>query len=144
MTKTNDEAQGSKPTGTQTPQPWETGRRFYPRWYFHDPEVPFAEQTRGIAAELWRPGVLFDSLIGRIVIKDMSLGGVGFLAPRRFELPERVLVVLAEQEVLGCEILHRRPVSQELVFYGARWHGLSHRRLARALSRYARLCLLVC
>lgn len=125
------------------PLPWETGKRFYPRWYFHDPEIPFEEQTSGIAGEVRRSGVLYDPFIGRIVIKDMSLGGIGFIAPSRYNLPRRVVVVVGKTYPLMCEILHRHPVSPSLTFYGASWYRMDRHMLMMAISRYARLCRLV-
>lgn len=121
----------------------EVGRRYYPRWYFHDPEVPMEEQSSGIAGEVRRPGVLHDPLIGRIIIKDMSLGGIGFIAPRRFHLPKKVVVMVGNTYPLVCEVLHARPLSRALVFYGARWYRMDKHVLMMAISRYARLCRLV-
>jgi hypothetical protein len=125
-------------------RPWETGQRIYPRWYFHDPEVPLAEQSSGITGVLKKPGVLFDTHIGSAIIKDLSLGGIGFIAPRRYQVPKRVVVVVGRQYPLVCEIIHRRPVDRSLVFYGAKWHRMDRRLLMLAISRYARFCNMVC
>lgn len=123
--------------------PWDDGRRTYPRWYFHDPEVPFEEQTSGIAGQVRRPGVFYDSLIGRIIVKDMSVGGIGFIAPRRYNLPKRVVVNVGNGYPLLCEILHCRPVNRALNFYGARWYRMDRQVVMLAIARYGRMCRLV-
>jgi hypothetical protein len=117
-------------------------RRKSPRWYLHDGSTPLESQSCGIAARLMVSGLLFDKRIGRAVIKDIGPGGVGFLAPARFELPELVRLSLSPQIVLECNITHRRAIGQYLNFYGARWAHSEEIDLAPVLSHW-RHCFMV-
>ncbi|WP_043809102.1 hypothetical protein, partial [Aeromonas taiwanensis] len=101
--------------------PFNDPRRKVPRWYLHDGSTPLESQSCGIAARLMVSGLLFDKHIGRAVIKDIGPGGVGFLAPARFVLPDTVSLSLLPRIVLACHITHRRAIGQYLSFYGARW-----------------------
>ncbi|MGN5156315.1 hypothetical protein ACTG11_18835 [Aeromonas hydrophila] len=76
------------------PSEFNDPRRKVPRWYLHDGTTPLESQSCGIAARLMVSGLLFDKNIGRAVIKDIGPGGVGFLAPARFILPETVSLSL--------------------------------------------------
>lgn len=96
-------------------------RRQMPRWYLHDGVTPFESQSCGIVAHLLIPGLLFDKSIGRVVIKDLGPGGVGFLAPAQMVFPETVILSLLPRIRPKCCITYRRPVAQHLIFYGARW-----------------------
>ncbi len=111
-------------------------RRKVPRWYLHDGATPFESQSCGIAARLLISGLLFDKSIGRAVIKDIGPGGVGFLAPARFILPETVTLSLLPRITLTCRITHRRPIGQHLCFYGARWSHPEQIDLAPVLSHW--------
>ncbi|MFQ1637284.1 hypothetical protein ACK38S_08105 [Aeromonas veronii] len=117
-------------------------RRKVPRWYLHDGTTPFESQSCGIAARLMISGLLFDKSIGRAVIKDIGPGGVGFLAPARFTLPETVTLSLSPRIVLDCHITHRRAIGQQLYFYGARWSHPEEIDLAPVLSHW-RHCFMV-
>ncbi|MGL6577772.1 hypothetical protein ACSZOE_11630 [Aeromonas hydrophila] len=77
------------------PSEFNDPRRKVPRWYLHDGTTPLESQSCGIAARLMVSGLLFDKSIGRAVIKDIGPGGVGFLAPARFILPETVSLSLS-------------------------------------------------
>ncbi|TFF79965.1 hypothetical protein DRM94_03025 [Aeromonas taiwanensis] len=101
--------------------PFNDPRRKVPRWYLHDGSTPLESQSCGIAARLMVSGLLFDKHIGRAVIKDIGPGGVGFLAPARFVLPDTVSLSLLPRIVLACHITHRRAIGQYLSFYGACW-----------------------
>lgn len=101
--------------------PFNDPRRKVPRWYLHDGSTPLESQSCGIAARLMVSGLLFDKHIGRAVIKDIGPGGVGFLAPARFVLPDTISLSLLPRIVLACHITHRRAIGQYLSFYGARW-----------------------
>ena len=70
------------------------GRRLDPRVYFHDGDTPYAEQSSGVPAQVKIPLLFFSYRVGRAVIKDLSLGGVGFLAPTRLSLPDHVCLHL--------------------------------------------------
>jgi len=117
-------------------------RRKVPRWYLHDGTTPFESQSCGIAARLMISGLLFDKSIGRAVIKDIGPGGVGFLAPARFTLPETVTLSLLPRIALDCNITHRRSIGQQLCFYGARWSYPEEIDLAPVLSHW-RHCFMV-
>lgn len=117
-------------------------RRKVPRWYLHDGSTPLESQSCGIAARLMVSGLLFDKSIGRAVIKDIGPGGVGFLAPARFILPEIVSLSLSPRIVLDCQITHRRPIGQYLSFYGARWSEPESVDLSPVLSHW-RHCFMV-
>ncbi|MCF3095879.1 hypothetical protein EHZ86_00750 [Aeromonas australiensis] len=111
-------------------------RRKVPRWYLHDGETPLESQSCGIAARLVISGLLFDKGIGRVIIKDIGPGGVGFLAPARFVLPDTVRLSLSPQIVLDCQITHRRIVGRHLCFYGARWSNPVQVDLSPVLSHW--------
>lgn len=117
-------------------------RRKVPRWYLHDGSTPLESQSCGIAARLMVSGLLFDKSIGRAVIKDIGPGGVGFLAPARFILPEIVSLSLSPRIVLDCQITHRRSIGQYLSFYGARWSEPESVDLSPVLSHW-RHCFMV-
>jgi len=116
--------------------PFNDPRRKVPRWYLHDGSTPLESQSCGIAARLMVSGLLFDKRIGRAVIKDIGPGGVGFLAPARFVLPDSVSLSLSPQIVLECRITHRRAIGQYLSFYGARWADPESVDLAPVLSHW--------
>lgn len=111
-------------------------RRKVPRWYLHDGSTPLESQSCGIAARLMVSGLLFDKRIGRAVIKDIGPGGVGFLTPSRFTLPDVVSLSLSPKIVLECQITHRRPIGQYLSFYGARWANPASVDIAPVLSHW--------
>lgn len=116
--------------------PFKDPRRKLPRWYLHDGTTPLESQSCGIAARLMVSGLLFDKRIGRAVIKDIGPGGVGFLAPARFTLPNNVSLSLSPRIVLACHITHRRAIGQYLSFYGARWVDPDSVDLAPVLSHW--------
>ena len=101
--------------------PFNDPRRKTPRWYLHDGSTPLEFQSCGIVARLMVSGLLFDKNIGRVVIKDIGPGGVGFLTPSRFVLPDIVVLSLSPKIALECHITYRRAIGQSLCFYGARW-----------------------
>ena len=111
-------------------------RRKVPRWYLHDGSTPLESQSCGISARLIVSGLLFDKLVGRAVIKDLGPGGVGFLAPSRFALPDTVSLSLSPQIALECQITYRRAIGQHLIFYGARWAHPESVELAPVLSHW--------
>jgi hypothetical protein len=117
-------------------------RRKAPRWYLHDGATPLESQSCGIAAHMLISGLLFDKSIGRVVIKDIGPGGVGFLAPARFVLPDSVTLSLMSRIVLNCQITHRRAIGQHLNFYGARWSDPEEVDLGPVLSNW-RHCFMV-
>ena len=115
------------------------GRRLDPRVYFHDGETPFAEQSSGVPALVKVPLLCFASTIGRAVIKDLSLGGVGFLAPSRLEIPDRVYLKMNDSPTLQCRILHRREVAPLLTFYGACWYPNNRREMEGIMAQWFKI-----
>ncbi|ALP42725.1 hypothetical protein ACKC5O_14675 [Aeromonas schubertii] len=111
-------------------------RRQQPRWYLHDGQTPFEQQSCGITARLMVSGLLFDRRLCRVIIKDIGPGGVGFLAPRRFELPRSLRLVLPGLPPLDCLLMHRRPVGPSLSFIGGAWAEPDAVDLAPVLSRW--------
>lgn len=112
------------------------GRRTHPRLYFHDGETPLEIQSCGVPAQIRIPGLLFDELVGRAIVKDLSLGGVGFIASSRVVLPDRLLLLLGDCPPLYCQILHRRLVAPQLSFFGARWYRSDTAQLEAVLARW--------
>lgn len=111
-------------------------RRVDPRLYFHDNETPLEQQSTGVPVLIQAPGLLFRRQLGRGIVKDLSVGGVGFIASSRLELPPRVLLLLDDCPPLYCEILHRRPVVPLLYSYGACWYRSDRKQLEAVMARW--------
>ena len=114
------------------------GRRMDPRVYFHDGDTPYAEQSSGVPAQVKIPLLLFSYRVGRAVIKDLSLGGVGFLAPTRLNLPDHVCLQMENAPKLHCRILHRRQVAPLLTFYGACWYPSNRREMEKIMAQWVK------
>lgn len=113
-------------------------RREYPRWQLSDDMVPLQLQSKGLPAQLWGTGLLFNKLIGQVVIKDLSMGGAGLLAPSRYRVPNRISLVLEGAPGLAGEVMHRREIGPSLVFYGVRWRRVKHKLLLDIVGRFVR------
>lgn len=111
-------------------------RRKLPRWYLHDGSTPLESQSCGIAAQLMVTGLLFDKKVGTVVIKDIGPGGVGFLAPVQYVVPDLVCLTLLQGTLLECVITHRRPIGRNLCFYGARWADPESVELGPVISHW--------
>lgn len=112
------------------------GRRETPRLYFHDGETPFDRQSSGLPAQLLTPGFFRDHLLGRIIVKDISLGGAGFLAPVRLLVPKRILIQFDDVTLLAGDVLHRRPIEPLLCFYGVRWFQCKPQQIESVMRRW--------
>lgn len=113
-------------------------RREFPRWHLSDDSVPLELQSRGLPAQLWGSGLLFDKLIGQVVIKDLSMGGAGVLAPSRYRVPNKVRLALAGAPPLGAVVMHRRRIGESLVFYGLQWRRVRQQHLLDIIGRFVR------
>lgn len=88
---------------------------------------------------LWQSS-LFGSQICKAVVKDMSLGGVGLLAPLSKNVPDVILVQYDERIRMAAEVVYRRQVSDKLVFLGLSWLDAKREqrlKLLRLLSKKA-------
>lgn len=113
-----------------------SSRRNDPRFYVHDINTPFELQTSGVPATLKALGLLFSRNLGQVIVKDLSMGGVGFLASSQLQVPKRVLLCLDSCAPLACEILHQHSVAPQLCFYGGRWQERDRRKLEGTLARW--------
>src|SRR5690606_12089488 len=84
--------------------------RKYLRWYFCTANQPHESQTKGVPVKLLQSG-LFGSQICLAVVKDMSLGGAGLLAPVSKTVPDLIVVKYDEQTRIKAEVVYRRQVS---------------------------------
>lgn len=114
-------------------------RREFPRWQFHQVDVPLAMQSQGIAARVYRQGLLFDRLIAQVVVKDMSLGGAGLLVPSQYPLPKKLLLSIDDADKpLQCLIMHRYPVDAALHFVGVSWYRVKSEQVLRTVGNAVR------
>jgi hypothetical protein len=97
------------------------GRRFY-RWYFYNPEQSLQTQTKGIAVKLKKPG-WFGGEIGSAVVKDMSIGGAGLLAPLKDKVPDLFWVFYDKTTKVKAKVCYRKAVTDKLEFLGLQWLG---------------------
>jgi len=114
------------------------GRDFY-RWYFYDPQQSLQTQTKGIAVKLKRLG-WFGGEIGSAVVKDMSLGGAGLLAPLKDKVPEQFWVLYDKSTQVKAKVRYRTAINDKLEFLGLEWQGKDKAvrlKLLRKLRRRA-------
>ncbi|HEY0924362.1 PilZ domain-containing protein [Rheinheimera pacifica] len=111
--------------------------RKYLRWYFSAQSQPVAIQSKGIAVKLWQSG-LFGSQICQAVVKDMSLGGAGLLAPLAKTVPDIVMVEYDNQFKIKAEVVYRRQVSDKLVFLGISWLDAKREQRLNLLRRLSK------
>ncbi|NRQ42907.1 PilZ domain-containing protein [Rheinheimera sp. YQF-2] len=113
--------------------------RKYLRWYFCTANEPHESQTKGVPVKLLQSG-LFGSQICLAVVKDMSLGGAGLLAPVSKTVPDLIVVQYDGQTRIKAEVVYRRQVSDKLVFLGLSWLDAKRElrlNLLRRLSKKA-------
>ncbi len=114
------------------------GRNYY-RWYFYDPQQSLQTQTKGIAVKLRRLG-WFGSEIGSAVVKDMSMGGAGLLAPLKDKVPDQFWVLYDKTTKVKARVCYRKAINDKLEFLGLEWQGNDSAvrlRLLRKLRRRA-------
>ncbi|WP_215396171.1 PilZ domain-containing protein [Rheinheimera oceanensis] len=111
--------------------------RKYLRWYFSSASQPHETQTKGIAVKLWQSG-LFGSQICQAVVKDISLGGAGLLAPLTKTVPDIVMVEYDNQFKIKAEVVYRRQVSDKLVFLGISWLDAKREQRLNLLRRLSK------
>lgn len=112
-----------------------TKRQFH-RWYFQSKEIPLSYQSTGIPVRTYGSLMGLKRPIGQGVIKDISLGGLGFLGQP--DLPKKVQLKLPNGEMIACEILHRFMVNKRLTFYGANWGKAEYQRVLPLLRQFSR------
>jgi hypothetical protein len=95
------------------------GRNYY-RWYFYDPQQSLQTQTKGIAVKLKRLG-WFGSDIGSAVVKDMSMGGAGVLAPLKDNVPDQFWVLYDKNAKVKARVCYRKAITDKLEFLGLEW-----------------------
>jgi len=114
------------------------GRRECPRWYFYNPFTELEDQISGISGIIKTPGWWFDRLLTNTIIKDLSMGGAGFIVPQHTTVPDHIILELEGKYRLECEVLHRRPLNRYLTFYGVRWEHSRRRIVMTIISKYSR------
>ncbi|WP_185714233.1 PilZ domain-containing protein [Rheinheimera mesophila] len=114
------------------------GRSYY-RWYFYDPQQSLQTQTKGIAVKLKRLG-WFGGEIGSAVVKDMSMGGAGLLAPLKDQVPDQFWVLYDKTTKVKARVCYRKTINDKLEFLGLEWQGKDNAtrlQLLRKLRRRA-------
>ena len=111
--------------------------RKYLRWYFCTANQPHEVQTKGVPVKLLQSG-LFGNQICLAVVKDMSLGGAGLLAPVSKTVPDLIVVKYDEQTRIKAEVVYRRQVSDKLVFLGLSWLDAKREQRLNLLRRLSK------
>ncbi|GAA0561412.1 MULTISPECIES: PilZ domain-containing protein [Rheinheimera] len=111
--------------------------RRYLRWYFSTANQPHETQTKGIAVKLKQPG-LFGSQLCQAVVKDISLGGAGLLAPLSKAVPDMLVVEYDSETRIKAEVIYRRAVSDKLEFLGISWLDTKREQRLRLLRRLSK------
>ncbi|WP_394244736.1 PilZ domain-containing protein [Vibrio astriarenae] len=96
-------------------------KRKYIRWYFWMPEEPFKSQANGLAVQLKQPGWFKNKLLGRAVIKDISMGGAGVLISNRIQIPEKVIVAIPDGDEFTADVVYQRDEGDLFTFLGLTW-----------------------
>lgn len=115
------------------------GRREFPRWYFYNPFTELEDQISGISASIKVSGWWFDRFLANVIIKDLSLGGAGFIVPNHIKIPDKIIITLEDKYKIECDILHRRRLNRYIQFCGARWEPSRRRIVMTIISRYSRM-----
>lgn len=115
------------------------GRREFPRWYFYNPFTGLEDQISGINATIKIPGWWFDRFLANVIIKDLSLGGSGFIVPNHVQIPDRLRLSFEDKYNIECEVLHRRKLNRYIQFCGVRWEPSRRRIVMTIISKYSRL-----
>ena len=75
----------------------------------------------GITVNLFKPSLLgFKRKVGIANVKDLSLGGLGFLCNRQLELGNELMMKVAGFD-LRIKVVRAVPVNLRLNFYGSKW-----------------------
>ena len=113
-------------------------RRHYKRWPLNekDEHLPLPQQQSGIAVTIhhyW----LFNRLICRAVIKDVSFGGAGLLVPAEKKMPNKITVMFSKDKRLSGLIKHRELVSEKLQFLGIEWTSKNEQQKSELFTELA-------
>ncbi|MGL6314833.1 PilZ domain-containing protein [Vibrio sp. WXL103] len=85
------------------------------------PDEPIKSQASGVAVQLKQPGWFSNKLLGRAVIKDISLGGAGILVSNRVEVPKNILIETSTGHLFNAEVVYQRDEGELFTFLGVLW-----------------------
>lgn len=115
-------------------------KRIFTRYHIGDDEPPLYQQSDGILVTLrsnchwW-----FNKTLGRAILKDISAGGGGFVAPHAIKIPKKVIVIFPVSIGIGpqqVDVVHVKEVTPQLLFYGIEWKDRSGEVLRKTLELY--------
>ena len=101
--------------------------RKYKRVPLTEEICPSEFQAKGVPAKLLRNSI-FNFSICKAVLKDISIGGAGALVPAAKKIPNKVKVLIADKMTLNAKVVHRKVVSDELIFLGLDWSNESEKK----------------
>ena len=114
----------------------EINRKFY-RWHFQSGEVPLVYQSSGVPIKLYRRILFFDIFLAQAIIKDISIGGVGFITQHK--LTSSLVIQLPDGTKIPCQQQHHFQVNDKLNFYGARWNEADYEKVLPLLKSYSKV-----
>lgn len=112
-----------------------TNRQFY-RWHLQSNNIPLVFQSSGVPIKLYRRVFFYDSYIGRGIIKDISIGGVGFLSSGK--LNKNIIIELPNGLKIKCTKQHQSQVNPQLIFNGASWDQSVYALVMPLLKQYSK------
>lgn len=110
-------------------------RKFY-RWQFQSKKVPMIYQTTGVPIKVYRRFLFFDFYVGKGIVKDISIGGLGFIMKRR--LSEHFVIELPTGLRIPCCEKHHFDIGNGLNFYGASWNTTELDEVLAILKLYSK------
>ncbi|WDD99303.1 hypothetical protein [Thalassomonas actiniarum] len=111
-------------------------RKYY-RWHFQSGEVPLVYQTSGVPVKIYRRILFFDIFQAQAIIKDISIGGVGFIT--QHELDASLIMQLPNGLKISCKKEHYFQVNDKLNFYGASWSEKEYKKVMPLLKSYSKV-----
>ncbi|WP_281560409.1 hypothetical protein [Thalassomonas sp. RHCl1] len=111
-------------------------RKYY-RWHFQSGEVPLVYQTSGVPVKIYRRVLFFDIFLAQAIIKDISIGGVGFIT--QHELGTSLIMQLPNGMKIPCKKEHFFQVNDKLNFYGASWSEREYKKVMPLLKTYSKV-----
>ncbi|MCH1923269.1 PilZ domain-containing protein [Shewanella sp. C32] len=112
--------------------------RIYKRHALSRELVPEELQHDGIAVRLHWPLII--KWFGcNAIMKDVGLGGTGLLVPVDKKVPSRIVVEIDETVSLKGKVVHRRQISEKLMFLGVDWRREPDSKRRRMLKLVALL-----
>ncbi len=92
----------------------------------------------GVTVNLYKPGFLgLNRRAGIANVKDLSIGGLGFLCSSRLELGNALVIRIAGFD-LSLKVVRAVPVNSRLSFYGSTWTAESEDRIIELMNRVQR------